>query len=120
MPSPLWTCPICGRTFRAANNNHSCGVYLLADHFSSTSLRVREVYETLLAVLEQFGPLTAHPLKTRIVFQAEVQFAAAVTHKNWLEMWLWLRRSASHPCLKRVEMHVFRDYGHVFRLEGEA
>ena len=39
---------------------------------------VRELYDHLFEALKQFGPVQAFPVKTRIVFQAEVQFAAAM------------------------------------------
>ncbi len=77
---------------------------------------VRELFDQLLRAMQQFGPVTAHPVKTRIVFQGETQFAAAMPRKHWLECILWLRRRATHPLIHRVEMHVFRDYGHIFRL----
>ena len=66
--------------------------------------------------MKQFGPVKAFPVKTRIVFQAEVQFAAALPHKRWLDCYLWLRRQAVHPRIRKIEMGVFRDYGHIFRL----
>jgi hypothetical protein len=69
-----------------------------------------------MATLQNFGPVTAYGLKTRIVFQAETQFAAAIPRKHWLEGYLWLRRRAAHPAIQRIEMQVFRDYGHIFRL----
>jgi hypothetical protein len=50
------------------------------------------------------------------VLQAETPFAAAVPHKRWLDHSVWLRRLAPHPRLYRREEHVFRDFGHVFRL----
>ncbi len=115
-PPHLWTCPICGRTFRAANTYHSCGQYALDGHFTNKNPLVRELYDFLEESLRQFGPVAVFPLKTRIVFQAEVQFAAAVAHKNWLEGQFWLRRNAAHPRIQRVEMGVFRDYGHIFKL----
>ena len=37
-----------------------------------------------------------------------------------LEGYLWLRRRAAHPLIRRVEMQVFRDYGHIFRLSQPA
>ncbi len=73
-------------------------------------------YDRLLETMEQFGPVGVFPVKTRIVFQAEVQFAAAMPRKRWLDGYLWLRRQAAHPRIRKVEMGVFRDYGHVFRL----
>jgi hypothetical protein len=113
---PLWTCPNCGRQFVTPNKQHSCGRYQLDDHFAGKDPIVRELFDHLLGVLKQFGPVKAYALKTRIVFQGETQFAAAMTRKHWLEGYVWLRRRAAHPAIQRVEMQVFRDYGHIFRL----
>ncbi len=112
----LWTCPVCGRRFRRANTYHSCGQYSLEQHFSGKDPIVRHLYDRLLETLQEIGSVTAYPVKTRIVFQAEVQFAAAVIHKDWLEGYFWLRRQAMHSRIQRIEMGVFRDYGHIFRL----
>jgi uncharacterized protein DUF5655 len=114
--SPLWTCPHCGRRFVSRNKQHSCGHYRIDDHFAGKDPIVRELFDHLLGAIQQFGPVTAYALKTRIVFQAETQFAAAMTRRHWLEGYLWLRRRAEHPVIQRIEMHVFRDYGHIFRL----
>lgn len=77
---------------------------------------VRELYDRLLETLEQFGPVGVFPVKTRIVFQAEVQFTAALPRKRWLDGYIWLRRQATHPRIYKLEMGIFRDYGHIFRL----
>ena len=77
---------------------------------------MRTLYDRLMEVLQEFGTVTAHPVKSRIVFQAEVQFGAAVIHKDWLEGYFWLRRQAVHPRIQRIEMGIFRDYGHIFRI----
>ena len=77
---------------------------------------VRVLYDLLVQTLERFGPVGVFPVKTRIVFQAEVQFAAAVPRKRWLDGYLWLRRQVAHPRIHKIEMGIFRDYGHIFRL----
>ena len=112
----LWVCPDCGRQFVSVNRNHSCGRYGLEAHFTGKDSSVRELYEHLYKTLQQFGPVKAFPVKSRIVFQAEVQFAAAVPRKRWLDGYLWLRRQAVHSRIYKVEMGIFRDYGHIFRL----
>lgn len=112
----LWVCPDCGRQFVSVNRNHSCGRFDLEDHFAGNEPFVRALYELLLENLKQFGSVSVFPVKTRIVFQAEVQFAAAMPRKRWLDGYLWLRRQAAHPRIRRIEMGIFRDYGHVFRL----
>jgi hypothetical protein len=69
-----------------------------------------------MQTLERFGPVGVFPVKMRIVFQAEVQFAAAMPRKRWLDGYLWLRRQAAHRRILKMEMGIFRDYGHMFRL----
>ncbi len=112
----LWVCPNCGRQFVSVNRNHSCGRYSLEDHFVGKEPIVRELYDLLLENMRQFGPVSVFPVKTRIVFQAEVQFAAAMPRKRWLDGYLWLRRQATHARIRKIEMGIFRDYGHIFRL----
>ena len=116
----FWTCPRCGRQFVSANRWHSCEQFQIEDHFKGKDPVVRELYDLLFNTLNEFGPVRADALKTRIVFQAETQFAAAIPRKRWLEGYVWLRRRASHPLIRRVEMQVFRDYGHIFRLTRPA
>ncbi len=113
----LWTCPKCGRRFISVNRNHSCGRYHLEDHFMGKEPIVRVLYDLLFETLQQFGPVEAFPIKTRIIFQAEVQFAAATPMRRWLDGYLWLRRQAAHPRIRKIEMGIFRDYGHLFRLK---
>jgi Domain of unknown function (DUF5655) len=116
-PRSLWVCPDCGRQFVSVNRNHSCRPYSLEDHFVGKEPIVRGLYDHLFETLKQFGPVKAFPVKTRIVFQAEVQFAAAMPRKRWLDAYLWLRRQAAHPRIHKLEMGIFRDYGHIFRLK---
>ncbi len=116
----FWTCPRCGRQFVSANKWHSCQSFRIEDHFAGKDPLVRELYDLLFATLNEFGPVKAYALKTRIVFQAETQFAAAMPRRYWLEGYVWLRRRAAHPLIRRIEMRVFRDYGHVFRLTQPA
>jgi hypothetical protein len=35
---------------------------------------------------------------------------------RWLDGYLWLRRQAVHPCFRKIEMGIFRNCGHLFRL----
>jgi hypothetical protein len=116
----LWVCPDCGRQFVSVNRNHSCGRFSLEDHFTAKEPFVRELFDALLKAMKEFGPVSVFPVKTRIVFEAEVQFAAVVSRKRWLDGYLWLKRQAAHPRIRKIEMGIFRDYGHIFRLTRPA
>jgi hypothetical protein len=115
-PAGPWTCPKCGRQFVSRNKQHSCGRYQLSDHFLNKDPQVRKLFDHLFKALRAFGTVTAHAVKTRIVLQGETQFAAVAPRKHWLEGYLWLGRRAAHRTIYKVEMGVFRDYGHLFRL----
>jgi hypothetical protein len=112
----LWTCPECGHQFVTANTWHSCGNYLIDDHFQGKDQLVREIFDRLVELVEGFGPVKVYAQKTRIVFQARTRFVSVVTRVRWLNLQIWLKRRADHTLLQRVEMYTYRDHGHIFRL----
>ena len=119
--APLWTCPECGHRFVTANLWHSCGRYRIADHFTGRDPIIsREVFNRLVAILEGFGPLTVYAQKTRIVCQVRVRFAGAITRKHALQAALWLKREATHPHLKGVELIPRDNYVHRFSFDDPA
>jgi hypothetical protein len=79
-------------------------------------LVVRQIFEGLTAAVEQFGSVTVYAQKTRIVFQVRTRFVAVMPRKQWLTGQFWLKRQAEHPRIYRVEMFIYRDFGHMFRL----
>jgi hypothetical protein len=90
--STSWICPDCGRQFVSVNRNHSCGHFSLEDHFAGKEPVVRELFDFLLETMREFGSVSVFPVKTRIVLRAEVQFAAAMPRKRWLDGYSWLKR----------------------------
>jgi len=116
----IWTCPRCGRKFNQRNKQHTCARFPLEGHFKGKEAVVEQIYAQICQVVHEIGPADACPLKSRIVLQSETPFAAVVTHRHNLDMYLWLKRQASHPRLLRTEMGIFRDYGHIFRLEKSS
>jgi hypothetical protein len=72
---PLWVCPRCGHQLAGRNMWHSCGNYDLEHHFEKRPPLVRDLFDRLRAVIEEIGPVTVEPQKTRIVFLVRVRFA---------------------------------------------
>lgn len=100
---PLWKCPACGHRFVLANLWHSCGNYPLEDHFARKDPNVRRVFDAIVGVARDCGPVTVYAQKTRIVLQHRVRFASVVTRKRWLILGLWLKRRVEHPALTGYE-----------------
>lgn len=62
----LWACPQCGRQFAKRNQWHSCLAYDVDDHFAGKDPRLREIFDLLVAEMEQFGPLRIDAIKRNI------------------------------------------------------
>ena len=113
----LWTCPECGGEFNASNIEHTCEWYsVIENHFRGKDPCVRDLYDHLFAVLWQIGPVKVSTVKARIIFESDTQFAAAIPRRHTLDGMLWLNHKVYHPLISRVEMDVFSDYCHHFRL----
>jgi hypothetical protein len=115
---PLWPCPACGRAFANANQSHACGRYSLDDHFAGKPPLVRDIYEAFLAMIEDIGPVTVLPEKTRIAFQDRMSFAQLTVRRQWVLGHFVLARRLDHPLFTKVETISRRNHVHHFRLDS--
>src|ERR1044072_1122351 len=99
---PLWQCPACGRAFANANQSHACGRYALEDHFAGKPPLVRAIYQAFLAMLEEIGPVTVLPEKTRIPFQTRMSFAQLTVRRHWVLGHFVLARRVEEPAFTTV------------------
>ena len=116
----MWQCPACGRAFANPNQTHSCGLHPLETHFAGKAPAVRAIYDAFLAMLEEFGPVTVLPEKTRIAFQTRMSFAQLTVRRRWVLGHLVLARRADDPLFTRVESFSPRNHAHHFRLDDPA
>ena len=114
---PLWICPDCGRGFANRNQSHACGRHALESHFDGKPPLVRAIYDAFLAMLEDFGPVTMLPEKTRIAFQTRMSFAQLTVRRHWVLGHLVLARRAEGPLFTKVETFSPRNHAHHFRLD---
>ena len=117
---PLWPCPACGRAFANANQSHACGRHDLDHHFAGKPPLVRDIYEAFLAMLEDFGPVTVLPEKSRIAFQVRMSFAQLTVRRRRVIGHLVLARRVEDPMFTRVETFSPRNHAHHFRLDSLA
>ena len=116
----LWRCEACGRGFANRHQSHACGRHDLEHHFAGKPAQVREIYESFLAMLESFGPVTVLPEKTRIAFQVRMSFAQLTLRRHWVNGHLVLARRAESPLFHKIESFSPRNHAHHFRLEAAA
>lgn len=115
---PLWQCPTCGRAFANANQSHACGRHDLETHFAGKPPAIREIYQAFLAMLEEIGPVTVLPEKTRIAFQTRMSFAQLTVRRHWVIGHFVLARRAEDPVFTKVETFSPRNHAHHFRLDS--
>ena len=115
---PLWRCPDCRRVFANRNQSHACGRYTLASHFQNKPKAVRVIFDKLLSVAKQNGPVIVLPEKTRIAFQVRMSFAAFVIRQNWIDGHVVLARRLENRRFRRIQTFSPRNHLHAFRFEN--
>jgi hypothetical protein len=114
----MWRCLECGRQFANRNQSHACGRSTLVSHFEGKPPAVRAIFDKVLRVARENGPITVLPEKTRIAFQVRMSFAAFVIRRNWVEGHVVLARRCENSRFRRIETFSPRNHLHAFRFES--
>ena len=121
MPArPLWTCRKCGREFANRNQSHACGRHSLEAHFRGKRPEIRALFDAVVAVIRDIGPVRILPEKTRIAFQVRMSFAQLTPRQNWIDGHVVLARRLEHPRFRKIETFSPRNHLHAFRLSTPA
>jgi hypothetical protein len=112
----LWRCESCGREFANRNQTHACGTYELADHFRGKRPEIRSLFDQVVAVLREIGPVRILAEKTRIAFQVRMSFAQVTPRRNWLDGHVVLARRLESPRFRQIQTFSPRNHLHAFRL----
>jgi Domain of unknown function (DUF5655) len=64
----MWVCPTCGRSFRNANQSHSCKLMQKEDLFAKRPPEFRAVYKKILSVVKPLGKFREESVPPDIVF----------------------------------------------------
>lgn len=116
----LWLCTSCGREFANRNQSHACGRYTLDHHFNGKAPVIREMFDRVVAMIQEIGPVRILPEKTRIAFQVRMSFAQVTPRRAWLDGHVVLMRRLEHPRFRRVQTFSPRNHVHEFRLATMA
>jgi hypothetical protein len=114
----MWRCPDCRRQFANRNQSHACGRYTLGVHFAGKRTKVRAIFNRLVKLAKNHGPVIVLPEKTRIAFQVRMSFAAFVIRRNWVDGHVVLARRLENPRFRRIETFSPRNHLHAFRFEN--
>jgi hypothetical protein len=113
---PLWRCRTCGREFANRNQSHACGTHDLSAHFRNKPPELRALFDRVVAMIREIGPVRVLPEKTRIAFQVRMSFAQITPRRRWLDGHVVLARRLESPRFRRIETFSPRNHLHAFRL----
>ena len=116
----MWHCEKCGRDFANRNQVHSCGRYLLDDHFAGKPPAIRALFDEVVKAVESVGLVRILPEKTRIAFQVRMSLAQVTPRRDWLDGHVVLARRYEHPRFRSIQTISPRNHVHAFRLSDQC
>lgn len=106
----LWACPNCGATFVARRQSHSCVRRSVEEFFADKPAGGVAHAKAFIAEANKLGPVTLHPVKTRIALMVDVRFAAIYRiGADLMKGHLWLKHRHKTKRFDRIEA-LGRDY----------
>jgi hypothetical protein len=103
--APLWTCPACGAKLVTRNLSHSCVKQTVRGFYAGKPELGVALAKAFVAEVRKLGPVTLHPVKTRIALMVEVRFAAINRiNRDSIRGHLWLKEKHATDRFERIEV----------------
>lgn len=101
----MWSCPKCQRKFKHKNQDHSCQVRPLREHFSGKPEALEHVVRLILREVQSFGEVRISSVKHAILVAAESTFLAIKVKKDRVEIeFLLPEEHAGFPVYKTLRV----------------
>lgn len=92
----MWTCSKCGRVFKRTNQQHSCKLIPLEQHFKNKA-STKLIYNFLLTQIHnEIGPYKIIPLPCCIHLYGNYDFIAILPHKDRLEIRFAIKKETTN------------------------
>jgi hypothetical protein len=112
-----WVCPKCRAKLVTRNLSHSCVKTTVRAFFAGKPKLGVAFAKQLIAAVREVGPITLHPVKTRIALMVDVRFAAIYRiGKDGIRGHFWLREKHDSDRFERIEKLGKTDYLYHFEL----
>jgi len=115
----MWACPRCRAKFVTRNLPHSCVVVTVDTFFAAQPPGGVALARAFIAEVEKLGPVTLHPVKTRIALMVDVRFAAINRiSAGSIRGHFWLRERHASDRFERIEQLGARDWLYHFIVDA--
>ena len=115
----LWQCPRCQRMFPKANQWHSCAAASVDSHFEGKDLRLRQLYNQLLVLLESIGPFRVDAVKSSINLIHKHHFGGVKVRRDTLRIGFLSREMLEDPRILKTEKLGPYKFGHVICIKSD-
>jgi hypothetical protein len=116
---PAWVCPECRRQFRRPKQSHECAPAMtLDDYFSTGPPFERPIFEAVMAVLDDIGPVHVEPVSVGIFVKKDGSFLELRPMQRWVALSFSLPRVVHSPKITRKVMNWGGRYYHYVNLRS--
>ena len=96
---------------------HACGPHTVEDFLAGKGPTALDLWQRLVAAVEQCGPFTYAPARTRVAFMVRVRFLAVTALSDrGMTFHMWLRATADASLVFRVDHLAPHTHIHWLRL----
>jgi len=98
----MWTCAICKRNFRNANQWHSCKIVEPVDHFKNKPPIIKTTFNKLITRVNKITPVTVHVLKSAIYLKTSSTFVEIKPKREYLLIAFYLNKEVKDLPISKV------------------
>jgi len=116
----MWTCPKCKRSFKNANQNHSCILVSKEDLFAKRPALLKQLYKKIVAIVNPLGEYREETVMPDVIyFKTKSTFLAVKVRKDHLEVEFFLDHHENDPSIARWLQTSKHRFAHVVPVDSE-
>jgi hypothetical protein len=114
----MWTCPLCGRSFRNTQQRHRCERTTAQAQLKNQPDIIVQIYQKIIDTVDKIGHYTKSPIKDYIMLKNRSTFLTIKPRKRYLDISFFLsEKSEDFPIFNSMQTSKNR-IAHVARLES--
>jgi len=116
----MWTCPKCKRSFRNANQNHSCVLVSKDDLFAKRPAFLKKLYNKIVSEVKKLGEYREETVLPDVIFfKTRSTFLAVKVKKDFLEVEFFLDHHEDDPSIAKWLQTSKHRFAHVVKVDSD-
>lgn len=115
----MWTCPKCKRSFRNANQNHSCILISKEDLFAKRPAVLKKLYDKIVSAVKKLGECREETVLPDVIFfKTRSTFLGVKLKKDHLEVEFFLDHHEENPSIAKWLQTSKHRFAHVVKIDS--